>query len=175
MSWSKISHLKPYYRAGLLMILFAVTATYLPKVDMGSEHSDIYFGMPVNEASIQEFFNDPAFKVQQLNGVKIFNPETGKPTYYFEYIANKQDTLRRISAMPFLKDNRKSSMACELMYSDLNPLENNLSQEERDASSFFWNAQADEFTFYECYKSPVKHTLLLSKTSDRILHKIEFV
>lgn len=167
--------IKNYVRAALILGFFAVLAVYLPHKP---EHkSDLYFGMPVNQASVQHnFFNDPAFSLQQLNGVKIVNPDTGKITYYFEYIANKKDTLRRIGAMPFLKDNRLSSTTCELMNGESNPLDNSaLTQEERDASSFFWNAKADEFTFYECYKSPVKHTLLLSNTSDRILHRIEFV
>lgn len=159
------------------MGLFAALTIYLPIKERSDGLSELYFSIPVNEASVAyEFFGDADFELRQLNGVKILNPDTGNYTYYFEYIANKQDTLRRISALPFLKDNRPSSLACELMNSSLNPLDNTaLTQEERDATSFFWNAHADEFIFYECYKSPVKHTLLLSKTSDRILHKVEFI
>lgn len=177
MSTQKVSRLKVNGLSVLLIVVFAALATYLPQRERGNEQYNNYFGMPISQASVQhEFFNDPNFKLQQINGIKIINSDTGKLTYYFEYIANKQDTLRRIAAMPFLKDNRKSSTACELMNTKLDPLDHrDLTQEERDATSFFWNAQADEFTFYECYKSPVKHTLLLSKTSDRILHKVELI
>lgn len=157
------------------MTLFAALTIYLPHEKI--TQPEIYFGPPVSEASVQqEFFQDASFAIQELNGVRIIDQETGKPTYYFEYIANKQDTLRRISALPFRRDNRKSSLSCELMNASINPLENSeLTDEERSIASFFWEAEAEEFTFYECYKSPVKHTLLLSKNSDRILHKVEFV
>lgn len=173
----KILSPKRYLLAGVCMAVFATLAIYLPNEKVNEDQRDMYFGMPVSEASVaHDLFNDSGFNVKQLNGVKIVNPDTGKVTYYFEYIANKQDTLRRISVMPFLKDNRQSSLSCELMTSSLNPLDNSaLTQEERDATSFFWNARAEDFIFYECYKSPVKHTLLLSKTSDLILHKVEFI
>jgi hypothetical protein len=173
----KISRLKAYGLSGLLMVVFAGLATYLPQRERASEQFNLYFGMPISQASVQhEFFNDPDFQLQQLNGIQILNRDTGKLTYYFEYIADKQDTLRRIAAMSFLKDNRISSTACELMNTNLNPLDHSdLTQEERDATSFFWDARANEFPFYECYKSPMKHTLLLSKNSNRILHKVEFV
>jgi hypothetical protein len=166
-----------YFRAALIMGFFAALTIYLPTKERSDGLYEIYSGGPVSEASVAyEFFGDADFGLRQLNGVKILNPDTGNYTYYFEYIANKPDTLRRISALPFLKDNRPSSLTCELMNAPLNPLDDaSLTQEERDATSFFWNAHAEEFIFYECYKSPVKHTLLLSKTTDRILHKVEFI
>ena len=168
--------IKNYFRAALIMGFFAALAVYLPDTITYGPYEDYTQGSITQAYVAEEFFNDPNFALQQLNGVSIVNPDTGKLTYYFEYIANKQDTLRRISALPFLKDNRPSSLTCELMYASLNPMDNAaLTQEARDATSFFWNANAEDFIFYECYKSPVKHTLLLSKTSDRILHKVEFI
>lgn len=158
------------------MGFFAALVIYLPanrKTESQSWTAESY----INDASVQnEIFQDPSAKINQLHGVKVVDRATGKFTYYFEYIANKQDTLRRVAALPFLKDNRISSLSIELMESALNPLDGSvLSQEEREATSFFWEVEAEEFIFYECYKSPVKHTLLISKTSDRILHKIESV
>lgn len=169
--------IKNNFRAALIMGFFAALAVYLPNQRAIDGQYEIYFGIPISEASVaQEVFGSADFGLRQLNGVRILNPDTGKYTYYFEYIANKQDTLRRISALPFLKDNRPSSLTCELMNSPLNPLDDSaLAKEARDATAFFWDARADEFIFYECYKSPVKHTLLLSKTSDRILHKVEVI
>lgn len=169
--------IKNYFRAALIMGFFAALTIYLPNKKQLENQFEIYFSIPVSHASVtHEFFNDASINLQQLNGVKVINPDTGKYTFYFEYIANKQDTLRLISALPFLKDNRPSSLTCNLMNVSFDPLDNStLTQEERDATSFFWNAHAEDFTFYECYKSPVKHTLLLSKTSDRILHKVEFI
>lgn len=177
MRLNKSLSLKPYLVSGILMVVFAAAAMYLPDVSKMKDQSQIYFGAPISEASVQqEFFNDPNFNIRQLHGVKIINPDTGRFTYYFEYIANKQDTLRRISAMPFIKDNRVSSLGCELMNAESNPLDHaQLTQEEQEATAFFWEANAEEFTFYECFKSPMKHTVLISKTSDRILHKVESV
>lgn len=168
---------KNYIRAAAIMAIFAVLIVYLPGRDLTDNTFESFFTMPVNEVSVEhEVFKDN-FDVHQLNGVRVVNRETGKFTYYFEYIANKQDTLRRVAALPFLlKDNRPSSLACELMTVDGNPLDDSkLAPAEKEASAFFWNASAEEFTFYECYKSPVKHTLLLSKNSDRILHKVELI
>lgn len=173
----RISIHKNFIRAAAIMAIFAVLIVYLPGRDLTDNTFESYFTMPVNEVSVEhEIFND-TFHVQQLNGVRVVNRETGKFTYYFQYIANKQDTLRTIASLPFLlKDNRPSSLACELMTISGNPLDNSkLAQAEKNASAFFWTANAEEFTFYECYKSPVKHTLLLSKTSDRILHKVELI
>lgn len=169
--------IKKYFRAALIMGFFAALVIYLPKKEELDGQYKLYFGIPVSEASVEhEVFSNSRLSLEQLNGVRILNYDTGKYTYYFEYIANKQDTLRAISALPFLKDNRPSSLMCELMNAPVNPLDNTaLTQEERDGTSFFWNARAEDFTFYECYKSPVKHTILLSKTSDRILHKVEFM
>jgi len=174
---SRLLIIKKYFRAAWIMGFFAALAIYLPNQGAIEDQYEIYFGISISEASVaQEVFGNSHIGLRQLNGVRIVNPDTGKYTYYFEYIANKQDTLRKISALPFLKDNRPSSLACELMNSPVSPLDNSpLTQEERDATSFFWDAQAEDFIFYECYKSPVKHTLLLSKTSDRILHKVEFI
>lgn len=176
MTSPQIVTIKRYLIAGACMIIFATLTLYLPDEKLIFSPAD-NFGIPVSDASVAyEFFNDPDFKLEQLNGVKIFNADTGKYTYYFEYLANKQDTIRRISALSFLKDNHPSSIVCELMNSPLDPLDNSaLTQEQRDATAFFCNAQAADYVFYECYKSPVKHTLLLSKTSDRILHKVEFM
>ncbi len=169
--------IKKYFRAALIMGFFTALTIYLPNQEAIDGQYEIYFGIPISDASVeQEVFGNADFALRQLNGVRILNTDTGKYTYYFEYIANKQDTLRRIGALPFLKDNRPSSLACELMNAPLNPLDDSaLTREERDATSFFWDARADEFIFYECYKSPMKHTLLLSKTSDRILHKVEVI
>ncbi len=166
--------IKKYLWAAGIMVFFAAFVIFSPH---HQKPQPAEWTATISEASVQhEIFKDNTFEVRQTAGVKIYHPQTGRYVYYFDYVANKQDTLRRIAALPFLKDNRPSSLTCELMDSPLNPLEPPaLSAEEKEATAFFWEAQAETFTFYECYKSPVKHTLLLSKTSDRILHKVEFI
>lgn len=168
--------IKNYIRAAVIMGLFAALVIYLSahRKAVNSFSDSPYV---INHASVKhEFFKDPSFELEELNGIRIEDRQTGKVTYYFEYMANKQDTLRRIAALPFKKDNRPSSLTCMLMESAHNPLvDTNLSGEEREVAAFFLEADGEEFTFYECFKSPVKHTLLLSKNSDRILHKVEMV
>jgi hypothetical protein len=170
--------LKKYTRAILIMGGFAAFILCLPiekKAEYFYEAGSPFF---IQQAFVETDIFGNAFpgKIEQLHGIRIDDQQTGKYAYYFEYVANKQDTLRRISTLPFLKDNRLSSTNCMLMESDSNPLiEKSIHSEVREATAFFWNTDADEFTFYECYKSPVKHTVLLSKTSDRILHKVEFM
>jgi hypothetical protein len=168
--------LKPYLVAGLATMLFATLVIFLPQRRTTGE-AELYYGPPISHASVQhEIFGNTGVPLQQLNGVKIFNADTGRFTYYFEYIANKQDTLRRIAALPFLKDNRRTSLSYQLLDSFENPLDGSkLSKEEYEASSFYWDARGEEFTFYECYRSPMKHTILLSKNSDRVLHKVEVI
>lgn len=173
---SKRRNIKNYIRAALIMGLFAALVVYLPTArKAGTPFSDSPY--VINHASVKhEFFKDPSFELEELNGVRVEDRQTGKVVYYFEYVANKQDTLRRIAALPFRKDDRPSSITYMLMESMNSPLDGtSLSTEEREAASFFLEADGEEFTFYECFKSPVKHTLLLSKNSDRILHKVEVV
>jgi hypothetical protein len=82
-----------------------------------------------------------------------------------------------VASLPFRIDDHVSSVAPVLMESNSNPLEVNafFTKEALDATSFFWNAKPEEYTFYECFKGSMKHTLLISKTSAKILHKIETV
>jgi hypothetical protein len=172
----KVVTIKNHLRAALIMGFFAALTIYI--TDKNKEELPVWedTSMISSASVLHDVYQDMSADIQQLNGVRLRDSRTGKFVYYFEYIANKQDTLRRISAMPFLKDNNPSSLSVELMESSLSPLDNSaLSPEEREATSFFWNKKGEEYTFYECSKSPMKHTLLLSKTSDRILHKVEFI
>ena len=87
-----------------------------------------------------------------------------------------EDTLKVIGSLPFILDDNVSSLECTLMESNTNPLEiTETSEQVLEATAFFWNSKATDYVFYECAKSPLKHTLLISKTSSRILHKIESI
>ncbi|HEU5291314.1 MAG TPA: hypothetical protein VFU05_11755 [Cyclobacteriaceae bacterium] len=136
-------------------------------------------GLSMSYASVQEdIFNQISIgNIQEIHGVKIMDYENQKIEYYFEYEANALDTLKMIAVLPFAIDDNISNVAPVRMESNTNPLEINpaFTEEIRDAIAFFSNAKAEEFTFYECVKSPMKHTLLISKTSSRILHKVESI
>jgi len=166
--------LKNSLKAALITGIFAAFVIYLPTERRGSKE-----GLSVSYASIQaDIFNNVAIGgIQEVHGVKIMDYENQKIEYYFEYEANAKDTLQMIASLPFRMDDHISNVAPVLMESDSSPLEVNASftKEALDATSFFWKVKAEDFTFYECIKSPMKHTLLVSKTSSRILHKVESI
>jgi hypothetical protein len=163
-----------FTRAALITGIFAAFVIYLPTKHRGSNS-----GLSVSYASVQaDIFNNVAIGgIQEIHGVKIMDYENRKIEYYFEYEANEKDTLQMIASLPFRMDDRISNVAPMLMESNSNPLEVNASftKEAMDATSFFWKAKAEDFVFYECVKSPMKHTLLVSKNSSRILHKVESI
>ncbi|HEY3430154.1 MAG TPA: hypothetical protein VGK39_05705, partial [Cyclobacteriaceae bacterium] len=110
--------------------------------------------------------------LREIHGVSITRAD--KVSYYYEYEADHHQVLNVLASLPFRLDNNKSSVQCGWMNSDSNPLEyENISEAEVEASAFFWRANPEEYSFYECLKSPLKHTLLISKTSPRILHRVE--
>jgi hypothetical protein len=161
-------------RAALITGIFAAFVVYLP-----TERTQPGSGISVSYASIQmDILNHVSISnIKEIHGVKIIDFDRHKIEYYFEYEANALDTLKIIASLPSAIDDNVSSVAPMLMESDFNPLEVSqaFTEEARDATSFFWNAKAEDYTFYECIKSPMKHTLLISKTSARILHKVESI
>lgn len=160
-------------KAALITGVFAAFVIYLPSNPAQKS------GLSMSYASVQaDIFNNVSIgNIQEIHGVKIMDYDHQKVEYYFEYEANEMDTLKMIASLPFVVDNNISNVAPVRMESNSNPLDVNptFTEEIRDAIAFFSNAKAEEFTFYECVKSPMKHTLLVSKTSSRILHKVESI
>ena len=58
---------------------------------------------------------------------------------------------------------------------ELIQLKMKISAIEFENSGNFWNVEENEFDVYECLKTPIRHTLLISKTTKRVLHRIEFI
>lgn len=115
-----------------------------------------------------------AVAIQELNGVRVSYP-TGKYTCYFEYYADQNDMLKALNALPFDINTRLSDTRCRKMETDFSLSgKRTRTHQEIESSEFFWNIQAKEFTYYECLKTPMRHTLLFDKYSNRILHRIEF-
>jgi len=111
--------------------------------------------------------------IQELKGVKA-SYVTGRYTCYFEYNTNQQDLLRAINTLPFDMNTRLSDTQCRKIEGNFSVNGKRArSDREVESSSFFWNINPDDFTYYECIKSPMRHTLLLDKHSNRILHRIE--
>jgi hypothetical protein len=151
--------------------VFAAFVIYLPSDPQSKS------GLSLSYASVQADIFNQVGNIHEIHGVKIMDHDRQKVEYYFEYEATEVDTLKMVASLPFTIDDHPSNLAPVPMESSTNPLEVNptFTAEILDAIAFFSNAKADEFTFYECVKSPMKHTILISKTSSRILHKVESI
>ncbi len=111
--------------------------------------------------------------IQELKGVKA-TYVSGRYTCYFEYNANQQEVLRAIDILPFDINTRLSDTQCRKMDGDFSLSGKRiLSNQEINSSAFFWSINPEDFTYYECIKSPMRHTILLDKYSNKILHRIE--
>lgn len=114
-----------------------------------------------------------ALKLEKVTGLKV-KYITGHYASYFEYEADRQDVLRVISQAPFSRDAVVADTVCrKVSYVDLALLKENISEAEISNGSSFWNVDLEEFDVYECLKSPVRHLILISKHSRRVLHRIE--
>jgi hypothetical protein len=171
---SRLKILTNILKAAMITGVFAAFVIYLP-----TDRTHSKSGLSMSYASVQaDIFNHVSLEsIQELHGVKIIDYDHQKVEYYFEYEANLVDTLKIVASLPFAIDDNISYVAPVLMENDANPLEVNptFTEEIREATAFFWNAKPEEFTFYECVKSPMKHTILISKTSSRVLHKVESI
>lgn len=167
-----------YFRAALITGFFAALVIYLP-ADRSNRIMDPESVSGIVLASIQEDILQGATiaNLKEINGIRIVYNDYSKCTFYFKYQADPYDTLKVIGDLPFVLDDNASSVACFLMNSNSNPLDENktLTKQELEASSFFWNSKPEEYTFYECIKSPFKHTVLISRSSPVILHKVETI
>lgn len=167
-----------YLRAALITGFFAALVIYLP-ADRSGSNIDPESVYGIMHASIQADILQGATiaELKEVHGIKVVYADYGKCTYYFKYEADPNDTLNVIGDLPFVLDNNASSIACMPMYANLNPLDavTTLTTQEREASSFFWNSKPEDFTFYECIKSPFRHTVLISKSSPVILHRVESI
>ena len=167
-----------YFRAALITSFFAALVIYLPEDRSGSS-MDPESVHGITHASLQADILQGATiaDLKEIQGIKVVYADYGKCTYYFKYEADPNDTLNVISDLPFVLDNNPSSIACLLMNSNSSPLEAKkaLTNQELEASAFFWNSKPEDFTFYECIKSPFRHTVLISKSSPVILHRVESI
>jgi hypothetical protein len=174
-SANKIRAAKTYGGAALFTLLFAAFIVYTSLgITKGGivDTSSTY----VSDSSVRESILGFSIEdLHEIQGVQISKAD--KISYYFEYEADHTQVLNVIASMPFRMDNNRSSTQCGLMSSESNPLlaYKEVSQTEFEASTFFWKAKPEEYIFYECVRSPMKHTMLVSKNSNRILHRVELI
>lgn len=159
-------------KAMLLMASFAAFILYTAE----KRTAQIETTVSISDSSVRaEILNSYSIDLKEIHGIKVYSSDS--LSYYFEYEADYNQILNAISLLPVRIDDHRTSIRCGLMNSNSNPMQDfkGLSKTEVSASEFFWKANPEEYTFYECLKGSLKHTLLISKTSAKILHRIEGV
>ncbi|MBL7856536.1 MAG: hypothetical protein JNM57_02515 [Cyclobacteriaceae bacterium] len=110
----------------------------------------------------------------EINGTKV-SYTSGRSTCYFSYKANPAEVLRMVASLPFKPDHTLSDTLSRKMNFPFSLSGKKILPEaEILAAPFFWEINPLEFDYYECLKSPVRHTLLIHKTSGTILHRMEY-
>jgi hypothetical protein len=109
---------------------------------------------------------------RELHGIKVEHA-SGDTISYFAYETDAVVLLRRISALPFRRGQHADTL-CRRMPQpfSISGLKL-LSEHERQASAFFWPTDPSQYVHYECVKGNKRHTLLISKISSTVLHRIE--
>jgi hypothetical protein len=116
-----------------------------------------------------------ALGLSDVTGVKIQFID-GRSASYFAYPAGREVALNTIAGLPFSKGSKIADTLCRRVATAFLQREYaGLSATESQYSDFFWQALNHNVDAYECIKAPWKHTLLISKTSGRVLHRIEFL
>ncbi|HEX5168036.1 MAG TPA: hypothetical protein VFW11_02600 [Cyclobacteriaceae bacterium] len=116
-----------------------------------------------------------ALRVGDVTGIKV-KYLSGRECRYFEYDAEKSLVIRTISQLPFTPYSKYSDTLCrKINDEDLTRLRRTISSTEYENSSSFWNNDSETVDVYECIKSPFRHTLVIDRKSNHILHRIELL
>jgi hypothetical protein len=100
--------------------------------------------------------------------------QSGKFTTYLSYeTPDHNKLLTAMQAIPF-----RISDVADTLCRDMDRLfslngKTVLSSDEIEAADFFWDIDPTQFAYYECTKGNQRHTLLISRNSNRVLHRIE--
>lgn len=108
----------------------------------------------------------------ELNGVRAIYP-TGRHTSYLEYEADPMRVLFAVQSLPFAIHEGGDTLCRDMRQPFSLSGQRVLSNEEKKQASFFWNINPEDFVYYECIKGLQRHTILVSKTSRKILHRVE--
>lgn len=126
--------------------------------------------------SLQDSLPEKALQELQIQrrvlGTKIKYP-SGLYASYFEYEVDSKALIRTIGRLPFSRaEIVADTVAHPIAIGEFNELKASVSLSEQEHAAIFWNSSLDNVVVYECFKAPFRHTLLISKTSSRVLHRI---
>jgi hypothetical protein len=110
---------------------------------------------------------------RQLQGYRLMKTPDSY-TYFFEYEANQKELLRQMARVPFAADSLRADVQCRII-TDIEKLES-LKRNFKEgliARNFFLKNNLNDYTVYECVKSPQHHIIMLNKHSDNVIHVIQ--
>lgn len=148
-------------------------------------------GVEVEQDNVWQDYKSPTFKhislydtlpkkavdylnAVEINGVRAFYA-SGKHTSYLEYEADPMRVLFAVQSIPFAMHEGGDTLCRDMGQPFALSGQRVLSRDEKTKASFFWKINPDEFVYYECLKGSQRHTILVSKNSNRILHRIEML
>lgn len=126
--------------------------------------------------SLQDSLPEKALQELKINervlGTKIKYP-SGLYASYFEYEADNKTLIRTLGRLPFSRaEILADTVAHPIAIGEFNELKASVSLAEQEHAAVFWNTSLNDIVVYECIKAPFRHTLLISRTSSRVLHRI---
>lgn len=132
----------------------------------------------VFRTSLADSIPAKAFKKASLpnvEGIKISYLE-GWNVRYFQYEADQSALLKVLGELPISIDDKVYDSHCgRINFEALKETNTaNVSALELEQSSFFWSIDPSQYEAFECIKSNTRHSLLLHKKSNTVLHRIEF-
>jgi hypothetical protein len=164
-------------RSGLIFPVLLIASAFSCKKPKETASGWKEYQSPVIEkVSLLDSLSSKALQnlnIKEINGVRVIY-KSGKSASYFEYEADACALLKVINTLPFKRTNAITDTVCramEIPFSLSGKVV--LSEEEIAATYFFWEVGPKDFLYYECIKAPQKHTILISKTTDRVFHRIE--
>jgi hypothetical protein len=106
-----------------------------------------------------------------VTGVK-YRQHTGMAASYFTYRAEREKLIYLLSVLPFKTANSNADIVCHnVPFDTLSELKRKAHPMETQGEEF-WMATAEDFDLLESIKPPHRHTLLISKTDSRVIHRI---
>jgi hypothetical protein len=133
-------------------------------------------GSWVTTASLSDSIPGQVLESLGLTGVSGIRVNfRGRPAVdYFSYRCDKNKLLLSLSKIPFaISHSAADATYRQLGVDDLLRLRQDIPTSELSGAPGFWTARSEEFDIVECLKPPFRHTLLISKTGNEVLHRIE--
>lgn len=108
-----------------------------------------------------------------VNGRRV-NSRGRPPVDYFSYQCDRNKLLQSLSKIPFAISHSVADATYRtISVNDLLQLRRDVPSSELSVAPAFWSVRSEEFDVVECLKPPFRHTFLISKTGNEVMHRVE--